>query len=184
MFPLVQGRIAREVLGCRFVLGSKRGEEPGQSEPPVPSGLDLLSSVCLARLLGMRSIQRLSRRKGWVMADVHKFSERVIDLAERTSAVADAAQGKRRGGRGIRARWLFLPAAGAGLYALITNGSFARQAKSVASQAKERASDLPEELADRVQQATGQKRSSSSSGSQTKSTSRTSRQRRKTSSAR
>ena len=119
------------------------------------------------------------------MADVHKFSERVIDLAERTSAVADAAQGKRRGGRGIRARWLFLPAAGAGLYALITNGSFARQAKSVASQAKERASDLPEELADRVQQATGQKRSSSSSGSQTrKSTSRTSRQRRKTSSAR
>ncbi len=28
------------------------------------------------------------------MADVHKLSERVIDLAERTSAVADAAQGK------------------------------------------------------------------------------------------
>jgi hypothetical protein len=34
------------------------------------------------------------------MADVHKFSERVIDVAERTSAVADTAQGKRvrRGG--------------------------------------------------------------------------------------
>jgi hypothetical protein len=119
------------------------------------------------------------------MADVHKFSERVIDLAERTSAVADAAQGERMGGRGIRARWLILPAAGAGLYALMTNGSFTRQAKNVASQAKERASDLPEELADRVQQATSQKSSSSSSGSRTrKSTTRTSGQRRKASSAR
>ena len=52
------------------------------------------------------------------MADIHKFSERVIDVAERTSAVADAAQGKtvRRGV--MPARWLLLPAAGAGLYAL------------------------------------------------------------------
>lgn len=119
------------------------------------------------------------------MADVHNFSERVIDLAERTSAVADAAQGKRTNGRGIPARWLLLPAAGAGLYALMTNGSFTRQAKSVVSHAKNRASDLPEELADRVQQATGQRSSSSSSGGQArKSTSRTSRPRRKTSSAR
>jgi hypothetical protein len=119
------------------------------------------------------------------MADVHKFSERVIDLAERTSAVADAAQGKGTRGSGVRARWLLLPAAGAGLYALITNGSFTRQAKSVVSQAKDRASDLPEELAERVQQATGQKSSSSSSRGQTrKSTSRTSSQRRKTTSAR
>ena len=78
------------------------------------------------------------------MADVHKFSERVIDVAERTSAVADAAQGKtvRRGV--MPARWLLLPAAGAGLYALMTNRSFTRQAKSVMNQAKERASDLPE----------------------------------------
>lgn len=118
------------------------------------------------------------------MADVHKFSDRVIDLAERTSAVADAAQGKRTGGRGIPARWLLLPAAGAGLYALMTNGSFTRQAKSVVSQAKERASDLPEDLADRIQQATGQKSGSSSTGQASKSTNRTSRQRRKTSSAR
>ena len=29
------------------------------------------------------------------MADVHKLSERVIDVAERTSAVADAAKGRR-----------------------------------------------------------------------------------------
>lgn len=118
------------------------------------------------------------------MADVQKFSERVIDFAERTSAVADAAQGKKVRRRGMSARWLLLPATGAGLYALITNRSFTRQAKSVASQAKERASDLPEELTSRVQQATGQKSgSSSSSGQSTKSTRRTS-QRRKTSSVR
>jgi hypothetical protein len=36
------------------------------------------------------------------MADVQKFSERVIDLAERISAVADAAQGKRVRQRGMR----------------------------------------------------------------------------------
>jgi hypothetical protein len=48
------------------------------------------------------------------MANVHKFSEQVIDLAERLADVADAANGK-----GIRksgaSRWLILPAAGAGL---------------------------------------------------------------------
>jgi hypothetical protein len=117
------------------------------------------------------------------MADVHKVSERVIDLAERTSAVADAAQGKRVR-RGIPTRWLVLPAAGAGLYALMSNRSFTRQAKNVMNQAKERASDLPEDLVDRVQQTTGQKSSSSSSRPSTrKSASRTT-QRRKTASAR
>jgi hypothetical protein len=117
------------------------------------------------------------------MADVHKLSERVIDLAERTSAVADAAQGKRVR-RGVPTRWLVLPAAGAGLYALMSNRSFTRQAKNVMNQAKERASDLPEDLVDRVQQTTGQKSSSSSSRPSTrKSASRTT-QRRKTASAR
>ena len=118
------------------------------------------------------------------MADVHKFSERVIDVAERTSAVADAAQGKKVRRGGMPARWLLLPAAGAGLYALMTNRSFTRQAKSVMNQAKERASDLPEDLVDRVQQTTGQKSGSTSSSPSTrKSASRTS-QRRKTTSAR
>jgi hypothetical protein len=119
------------------------------------------------------------------MADVHGLSERVIDLAERTSAVADAAQGKKARRRGMPARWLLLPATGAGLYALVTNRSFTRQAKNVMNQAKERASDLPEDLVDRVQQTTGQRSSSSSSSgpSTRKSASRTS-QRRKTASAR
>ena len=118
------------------------------------------------------------------MADVHKFSERVIDLAERTSAVADAAQGKGVRRRGIPRRWLLLPAAGAGLYALTTNRSFKRQAKNAMNQAKERASDLPEDLVDRVQQTTGKKSSSASSSrpSTRKFASRTT-QRRKTTSA-
>ena len=115
------------------------------------------------------------------MADVQKFSERLIDVAERTSAVADAAQGKKVRRGGMQARWLLLPAAGAGLYALMTSRSFTRQAKSVMNQAKERASDLPEDLVDRVQQTTGQKSGSASSSrsSTRKSASRTS-QRRKT----
>jgi hypothetical protein len=85
------------------------------------------------------------------MADVHKFSEQVIDLAERVADVADAASGKgvRKGGAG---RWLLLPAAGAGLYALATSGSFTRQAKGVVNQAKARASDLPDDLMGLVRQ--------------------------------
>jgi hypothetical protein len=101
------------------------------------------------------------------MADIYKFSDRVVDMGERLADVADAVQGKgnrkERGG----SRWLLLPVAGAGLFALGASASFTRQAKSVFNQAKERASDLPEDLVDRVQQATGvtgssQKRTSAS----------------------
>ena len=127
--------------------------------------------------------------KGWAeMADIYKFSDRVIDLGERLADVADAVQGRgNRKGRG-GARWLLLPAVGAGLYALATSGSFSRQAKSVANQAKERASDLPEELVGLVHQTTGQTSSRAKNGRQSaqrSSASRTARQRRrKTSSAR
>jgi hypothetical protein len=91
-----------------------------------------------------------------------------VEVAERFADVADAAQGKgiRRGS--MSTRWLILPAAGAGLYALATNGSFSRQAKGVLQQAKTRASDLPEELLERVQQATGV-----ADGGQTRPSSRT-----------
>jgi hypothetical protein len=106
------------------------------------------------------------------MADIYKFSDRVVDIGERLADVADAVQGKgnRKGRSG--ARWLILPAAGAGLFALGASSSFTRQAKSIFSQAKERAADLPEDLVGRVQQATGatgnsqKKTSSSRSGSQ------------------
>ncbi len=88
------------------------------------------------------------------MADIHKVSARMIDWAERMEDVSDAAKGKgiRRGSFGTR--WLILPAAGAGLYALATSGTFSRQAKDVMDQAKTRASELPEDLLGRIRQTT------------------------------
>ena len=88
------------------------------------------------------------------MADINKFAEQVVDLAERFADITDAAQGK--GNRkGVGARWLVLPVAGAGLYALGTNGSFTRKTKKVMSQAKARASELPNDLMNRVEQVSG-----------------------------
>ncbi|MGH3035871.1 MAG: hypothetical protein ACRDMU_01720 [Gaiellaceae bacterium] len=87
------------------------------------------------------------------MAGVQKFSEQVIDAAERLADVADAVEGKGARKRNTGARWMLLPAAGAGLYALVTRPSFPRQAKGVLRQARARASDLPDELLGRVQQA-------------------------------
>ena len=83
-----------------------------------------------------------------------KFSERLIDLAERFADVTDAAQGRGHRQGGFRARWIILPAAGLGLFALGASGSVTRQAKNVAKQAKERASELPDDLMGRVHQAT------------------------------
>jgi hypothetical protein len=99
------------------------------------------------------------------MGDIHKFSEYVIDLAERLDGMADAAKGKGTGRGGLQARWLVLPAAGAGLYALAKSGSVSRQAKEVLSQAKTRASELPEDLVGRVRE-TSTKSSSSGNGGQ------------------
>jgi hypothetical protein len=88
------------------------------------------------------------------VANINKLSRQIIDYAERMADVADAAQGKgiRRGG--ISTRWVLLPAAGAGLYALATSGSFARRTKNAVEQAAARASDLPEDLLNRVRQPT------------------------------
>jgi hypothetical protein len=58
---------------------------------------------------------------------------------------------------------LILPAAGAGLYALATSGSFTRQAKDVMDQAKTRASELPDDLLSRIRQ-TSQKSTSGNGG--------------------
>lgn len=99
------------------------------------------------------------------MAQIQKFSEQMIHAAERLADVADAAEGRgrRSGGGGGGARWLLLPAAGAGLYALVTRGSFQRQAKDVLQQAKDRATELPEELLGRVQQTTSRTNGQTSS---------------------
>jgi hypothetical protein len=92
------------------------------------------------------------------------LSEYVIDYAERLSDVADAAQGKgSRRGSSTGTRWLILPAAGAGLFALVKSDFFTRQAKGMVEEAKTRASDLPDDLLSRVRQ-TSQR--SSGTGSQ------------------
>ena len=88
------------------------------------------------------------------MATINRFAEQLIDLAERFADITDAAQGK--GNRkGVGTRWLVLPVAGAGLYALGTNGSFTRKTKKVLNQAKARASELPDDLMNRVEEVSG-----------------------------
>jgi len=88
------------------------------------------------------------------MADMDRFSERLVDLAERFADVTDAAQGRGNRQGGIRARWFVVPAAAAGVYMLGASGSLRRQAGNVAKQAKDRAADLPDDLMSRVHRAT------------------------------
>jgi hypothetical protein len=118
------------------------------------------------------------------MADIDRFSERLVDLAERFADVTDAAQGRGNRHGGIRPRWFLLPAAAAGMYLLGASGSLRRQAGHVAKQARDRAADLPDDLMSRVHQATRRPTTSSarSNGRSTKrSTGRTrSRRRRST----
>ena len=99
------------------------------------------------------------------MGDIERFSGQIIDYAERLVDVADAAKGKGARHRGVGARWMLLPAAGAGLYALATSNSFGRRTKGVMEQAKARAADLPEDLLNRVRQSpSGSTQSRSSNG--------------------
>jgi hypothetical protein len=97
------------------------------------------------------------------MSDVNKLSERVIEYAERASAMADAAQGKKRIRSGGAGRWLLLPAAGAGLYAMARSKSVTRQARDAMNEAKVRASELPDELLSRVRESSQTKEASSAS---------------------
>ncbi len=86
------------------------------------------------------------------LGSINKFSEQVIDLAERLADMSDAAKGKDGRRRSLGPKWVVLPAAGAVLYALATSGSFTRQAKGVMNQAKARASELPDDLLSRIRQ--------------------------------
>ena len=105
------------------------------------------------------------------MAEVNKMSEGFIDLAERFADVVDAAQGRGARKAGNGARWLILPAAGAGVYALATSSSsFARRTRKLMSQAKDRATDLPDaDLFGRVKEVAGTEQSSSGGSRQTQS---------------
>jgi hypothetical protein len=101
------------------------------------------------------------------MAEVKKMSEGLIDMAERFADVVDAAQGRGARKAGNGARWLILPAVGAGAYALATSSSaFARRTRKLMSRAKDRATDLPDtDLFGRVKEVTGtEQRASGSSG--------------------
>ena len=84
---------------------------------------------------------------------IQKLSDQLVELGVRMADVADAAQGRRNRRRTI-GRWLFLPMAGAGLYALGRSDSFARQARGVVDDAKARAAELPDDLLSRVRQTT------------------------------
>jgi hypothetical protein len=108
------------------------------------------------------------------MADVNRFSEGLIDVAERFADVVDSAQGKgaRKGGHG--ARWLLLPVAGASAYALATSSSaMARKTRGLMSRAKDRATELPDaDLLGRVKEVTAVgEQSRSTSGRRTRKTS-------------
>ena len=104
------------------------------------------------------------------MADVNRFSERLIDAAERFADVVDSAQGRgaRKNGSG-GAKWLLLPVAGAAAYAVVTgSSSVARQTRQLLVRAKDRATDLPDaDLLGRVQEATGREQQSRSRSSGT-----------------
>jgi hypothetical protein len=108
------------------------------------------------------------------MAELNKMSEGLIDMAERFADVVDAAQGRGARKAGHGARWLILPAAGAGVYALATSSSaFARRTRKLMSRAKDRATDLPDaDLFARVKDVSGMEASASGSGGQTQSAKR------------
>jgi hypothetical protein len=123
------------------------------------------------------------------MANVNRFSEQLIDAAERFADMVDAAQGNGARKGGVGARWLILPAAGATAYALGTSSSsVARKARGLMRQAKDRATDLPDaDLVDRVKEATGrspQKANSRSGGRNGPARSSRTQRRRKTTASR
>jgi hypothetical protein len=127
------------------------------------------------------------------MADVNRFSEQLIDVAERFADTVEAIQGKGSRQGSLDARWLVLPAAGAAAYALATSGSStARRTRGLMRRAKDRATDLPDTvLFGRVKEVTGlaEETQSSSSGrtrssTQSRSRARTTQRRRKSTSTR
>jgi hypothetical protein len=91
------------------------------------------------------------------MADINKFSERLIDVSERFADAVDGAQGRGPRRSGVGLRWLVLPAAGAAAYGLATSSSsIARQTRGLMRRATDRATDLPDaDLVDRVKEVTG-----------------------------
>jgi hypothetical protein len=122
------------------------------------------------------------QKEGSEMADVNRFSEQLIDVAERFADAVDAVQGNGARKSGAGTRWLVLPAAGAAVYALATSSSStARRTRGLMRKAKDRATDLPDTvLFNRVKEVTGlAEESTSGSNGQTRSTTSRPQQRRR-----
>jgi hypothetical protein len=127
------------------------------------------------------------------VADVNRFSEQLIDVAERFADTVEAIQGKGARQGGFDSRWLFLPAAGAAAYALATSSSgTARRTRRLMQRAKNRATDLPDTvLFGRVKEVTGMAEQTGSNSSRrtgktsrSRSRARTTQRRRKTTASR
>jgi hypothetical protein len=103
------------------------------------------------------------------MADVHELSDRLIDLAERLSNVADAAAGKHKANGTGTTRWLLLPAAGAAVYAVAKSDFVTSRAREALDGAATRASEMQNDLLDGVKQ-TSQKSSRPSGGQRSRRT--------------
>lgn len=97
------------------------------------------------------------------MGSIHKFSQQVIDLAERLDDMAEAAKGKGQRGTTTTTRFVFLPAAGAALYAVAKSNFVTKRTKGVVRSAKTRASELPNDLLKAVRQTQKAPRNASSS---------------------
>jgi hypothetical protein len=82
----------------------------------------------------------------------HGLSKSIVGFGERLANVSDAAKGKERGRVGSTSRWLLLPAAGAGLYAVARSEFVARQTKEMVDEAKTLATELPNDLMKSVRQ--------------------------------
>jgi hypothetical protein len=98
------------------------------------------------------------------MANMHKLSEQIIDFGERLADVSDAARGDGRKRGGGLTRWVLLPAAGAGLYAIVKSEFFSKKTQGVVDEAKARATELPSDLMKTVRQTTQQSSSASGGG--------------------
>jgi hypothetical protein len=82
----------------------------------------------------------------------HGLSKSIVDFGDRLANVSDAAKGKGRGRVGSTSRWLLLPAAGAGLYAVARSEFVAKQTKEMVDEAKTLATELPNDLMNSVRQ--------------------------------
>jgi hypothetical protein len=157
-------------------------KDAGRLLGPTPRGSRLAPEGLGTRLNIIPKVEEGSR----TMSRVQKFSEGMIDLAERIADVDDAARGKRRRGATGTTRWLFLPATGAGLYALVRSNFGSSEAREVMDKAKTRASELPSDLMKTVRQVAQKQTPQRSAGSQPaqKASNRTGDRRRQRASAR